>query len=180
MIYPQIYTQFFHTSGGGPVINPHMWRSSSPPLRVYNGSMQPKRVNAFTLSARILIGIVTLLNLQAAFQFMFWPSNYAPGFEISGEAGIAVIQGMGLLFLMWNIPYLFALTNPVKRLLSLIEAVIMQAIGVIGETVLLLTLKGEHPQIHASVLRFIIFDGAGLVLLLIALSLVIRFRRSRS
>lgn len=140
--------------------------------------MQANKEGIPTILARILIGIVTLLNLQAAFQFMFQPSNFAPGFEVNGEAGAAVIQGMGLLFLMWNIPYLFALTNPVKRFVSLIEAVIMQTIGVFGETILLMTLKGEHPLIHASVLRFILFDGAGLVLLLTALVLIIRFRRS--
>lgn len=142
--------------------------------------MQATNQRVFTIFARILIGIVTLLNLQAAFQFMIWPSKYAPGFELGGSAGDAVIRGMGLLFLMWNIPYLFAVTDPVRRFVSLVEAVIMQAIGVFGESALLLTLKGEHPQIHASVLRFILFDGAGLVLLLIALTLVIRFRRSRS
>jgi hypothetical protein len=94
--------------------------------------------------------------------------------------GSAVIQGMGLLFLMWNIPYLFALVNPVKYFVSLIEAIIMQGIGVVGETILFLVLKGEHPLIKASVLRFMIFDGAGLILLFFALLLVLRFKRSRS
>ncbi len=111
---------------------------------------------------------------------MFRPADYAPGFELSGVPGSAVIQGMGLLFLMWNIPYLFALVNPLKHFVSLIEAVIMQAVGVVGETILLLVLKGEHPLIKASVLRFILFDGAGLILLIIALLLVLRVKRSRA
>ncbi len=89
-----------------------------------------------------------------------------------------MIQGMGLLFVMWNIPYIVALTDPLRHFVSLIEAVVMQGIGVFGETVLLLTLKGEHPQIHASVLRFIFFDGGGLFFLLAALVLMVSYKRS--
>lgn len=141
--------------------------------------MKTNKGYAMPLIARILIGIVTLLNLQAAAYFLFSPSVYAAGFELTGEPGNAMIQGMGLLFLMWNIPYLVALIDPVRYFVSLIEAVVMQAIGVFGETALLLVLKGNHAQIQASVLRFILFDGAGLVFLLLALFLMLRFRRTR-
>lgn len=139
-----------------------------------------KRTSLFTpIAARVLIGLVTFFNLQCALYFLFRPADYAPGFELSGVPGSSIIQGMGLLFLMWNIPYLFALANPFRFFVSLIEAVIMQAVGVIGETILLLVLKGEHPLIKASVLRFIFFDGIGLVLLVIALMLVLRYKRSQ-
>jgi len=141
--------------------------------------MEKKRISIPPIAARVLIGLVTFFNLQCAFYFLFRPADYAPGFELSGVPGSSIIQGMGLLFLMWNIPYLFALINPLKYKVSLIEAVIMQTVGVFGETVLLLVLKGEHPLIKASVLRFIIFDGAGLVLLLLALFLILRFKRTR-
>lgn len=139
--------------------------------------VQPNLLIAIT--ARVLIGLVTFFNLQCAIYFMFQPADYAPGFELSGVPGSAVIQGMGLLFLMWNIPYLFALVNPFKHFVSLIEAVIMQGVGVFGETVLLLVLQGEHPLIKASVLRFILFDGAGLILLIIALLLILHIKRPR-
>lgn len=142
---------------------------------VYNHPM--KKSNVKLNLARGLIGVVTFLNLQAAFQFMLAPENYSPGFEVSGAPGNAMIQGMGLLFLMWNIPYVAALIHPQKHFLSMIEAVTMQAIGVFGETILLFTIQGEHPMIHASVVRFIIFDGGGLVLLLAALMLVLALRR---
>lgn len=141
--------------------------------------MEKKRVSISPIIARLLIGLVTFFNLQAAAYFLFRSADYAPGFELIGAPGSAVIQGMGLLFLMWNIPYLFALVNPFKFSISLIEAVIMQAVGVVGETILLLVLKGEHPLIEASVLRFILFDGVGLLLLCIALFLILRFKRSR-
>jgi len=128
---------------------------------------------------RVLIGIVVFFNLDAALSFMFHPDLYAPGFEISGIPGRAVTQGMGLLFLMWNVPYLFALVNPVKNFTSLVEAVIMQAIGVTGETFLLLNLPGSHPTITASTERFIIFDGGGLVLLIVALVITRQIRISK-
>ncbi|MPM56724.1 hypothetical protein SDC9_103538 [bioreactor metagenome] len=118
--------------------------------------------------ARGLIGLVTFFNLQAAFLFLFNPQAYTPGFELSGAAGDAMVQGMGLLFVMWNVPYVFALLDPIRNRRSLLEAVIMQAIGVVGETALLWALPGAHPLIHASVLRFIVFDGSGLVFLLVA------------
>ena len=142
---------------------------------VYNQPM--KKSNVKLDLARGLIGLVTFLNLQAAFQFMLVPENYSPGFELSGVPGNAMIQGMGLLFLMWNIPYVAALIHPQKHFLSTIEAVVMQAVGLFGETILLFTIKGEHRMIHESVVRFILFDGGGLVLLLAALLLVLALRR---
>ncbi len=129
--------------------------------------------------AQGLIGIVVFFNLDAAFSFMFQSDLYAPGFEISGIPGRAVTQGMGLLFLMWNVPYLFALVKPTRNFTSLVEAVLMQAIGVIGESILLLNLPGSHPIITATTERFIIFDGGGLVLLIIALVISRQMRNSR-
>ena len=130
--------------------------------------------------AQVLIWIVVFFNLDAAFSFMLQPELYAPGFELTGIPGQTVIQGMGLLFLMWNVPYLFALVKPTRHFTSLIEAVIMQAIGVIGETILLLNLPGSHPMITASAERFIIFDGGGLMLLIIALVITMQIRRSKT
>ena len=142
--------------------------------------MKMKRFSVSPIFARLLIGLVTFFNLQCALYFLFRPADYAPGFELTGVPGSAIVQGMGLLFIMWNIPYLFALVNPLKYTVSLVEAVIMQAVGVFGETILLLDLKGEHPLVRASVLRFIYFDGGGLVLLALALFLILRFKRSRA
>jgi hypothetical protein len=129
--------------------------------------------------ARILIGIVTFLNLQAAVFFLLRPQDYAPGFELAGAVGNAMIQAMGLLFVMWNVPYIVALLHPIKHHVSLIEAVIMQGIGAAGETILLLTLLGSHPILSTSVMRFIIFDGSGFLILLFALILA-RDKKERS
>jgi len=140
--------------------------------------MQNQKAKGLVWISRVLIAAVTLMNLQAAFLFLLRPENFASGFEMSGAAGEAMMRGMGLLFLMWNIPYVFASVHPVRLFTSLVEAVIMQFIGVTGETFILLGLPGEHPLIEASVGRFILFDGAGLVCLIIALLLAVLARRS--
>ena len=111
------------------------------------------------------------MNLQAAVQFMFAPQNYTAGFEMSGVAGEAMMRGMGVLFLMWCVPYIFASIHPVKYHVALVSAVIMQFIGVVGESLILATIPGSHVMIHASVTRFILFDGGGLIVLLAALLL---------
>jgi hypothetical protein len=125
--------------------------------------MTPPRVHLWT--GRVLIGAVVLWNVQCAAAFLAAPRTYAPGFELAGPAGEAVVRGVGLLFLMWNVPYVVALMHPVRHRTSLYEAVAMQAIGLIGETLILWTLGGGHPAASGTILRFIAFDGAGLALL---------------
>jgi hypothetical protein len=49
------------------------------------------------------------------------------------------------------------------------QAIIMQTIGLIGETGILLSLSSEHPILRGSIFRFIVFDGAGLIALIVAL-----------
>jgi hypothetical protein len=117
---------------------------------------------------RLLIGAVLFFNLQCALAFLADPAVYMAGFGLGGAAGAGMIRALGLLFVMWNVPYVFACVNPLKYRVSLIEANIMQAIGLIGETWILFCVDYSNPLITASVQRFIIFDGSGLVLLLIA------------
>ncbi|MGB6422535.1 MAG: hypothetical protein WBF05_11915, partial [Anaerolineales bacterium] len=74
---------------------------------------------------------------------------------------------IGLLFLMWNVPYFAAVLDPMKNRVSLYEATIMQAIGLVGETLLLLSLPVGHQALHNTIRRFILFDAVGLVLLLL-------------
>jgi hypothetical protein len=118
--------------------------------------------------ARLLIGIVFLWNVQCAITFMIAPATFAPGFELSGAAGAAAVRGMGVLFLMWNVPYAVALWHPARHRVSLYEAVAMQTIGLIGESLILWSLGGVHPVAAGSVMRFIAFDGAGVLLLALA------------
>ena len=122
--------------------------------------------------SRALISLVTLVNLQCAFAFVIFPHAYLHSFNLEGDVGAAVIRGTGLLFIMWNIPYIFSLVNPVKHRTSLIQAIIMQAIGFVGESSILILTPALPAQISSSITRFIVFDGVGLGLLLIAFFLV--------
>ena len=118
--------------------------------------------------SRILIGAVLFFNLQCALAFLVDPAAYTAGFGLSGAAGAGMLRGVGLLFVMWNVPYAFACYNPVKYRVSLIEAIIMQAIGLLGETWILFSMDYQNALITSTVMRFIVFDGGGLVLLVIA------------
>ena len=117
---------------------------------------------------RFFIAVVVFLNLQAALFFLLRPADYAPGFELSGAAGSAMIQGMGLLFVMWNVPYIVALLHPVRHRVSLVEALVMQTIGVLGETTLRCLLPAGHLLLTSTVSRFMLFDAADLLFLLLA------------
>jgi hypothetical protein len=124
------------------------------------------------LIARVLIGLVLLVNIQCALVFLINPAAYMGGFGLEGIVGEQMVRAMGVLFLMWNVPYTFALVHPRKHRISLVEAVVMQAIGLVGETAIHL-LGGPYPSpIGRTITRFIIFDGIGLVLLAGALTLV--------
>jgi hypothetical protein len=129
--------------------------------------------------ARLLIAFVTAWNLQAALVFILWPERFAPGFELSGVPGAVAVRGTGILFLMWNVPYLVALWNPQRYRLALGLALAMQFIGLVGESLLLLSLPDGYTLLRASILRFITFDGSGLLLLVVAFWLVRRDASSK-
>ncbi len=125
-----------------------------------------------TWLAQSLIFLVTAWNIQAGLAFLLQPEQFAPGFMLGGVPGAVAVRGVGVLFLMWNVPYLVALWNPQKYFLALQLAVAMQAVGLAGESYILSTLTAEYATLAASIERFIAFDGAGLLLLLGAFWLV--------
>mgnify|MGYP000865353625 FL=1 len=122
--------------------------------------------------ARLLIAAVIGWNLQAAIFLLANPAQSAKAFQLTGVPGEAAVIGVAILFLMWQVPYLFALAHPLRFKLSLIQALIMQAIGLLGESLLLSRISPDYPSLRVSITRFVIFDAAGLVLLLAALLLV--------
>ena len=130
--------------------------------------------STYLLLARLAIALVFLWNIQCAFAFLLWPYRFTAGFELYGVPGAAALRGVGVLFLMWNIPYAVALWQPVRHRISLYEANAMQAIGLLGETLIWLNLPPAHFILQTSLLRFIAFDGAGLALLLVAIWLAPR------
>lgn len=127
-----------------------------------------------TILARILIGFVFLANIQSALVFLIWPEKYIGSFQLSGAPGEAMLRGLGVLFLMWNVPYALALWNPVRFRLALWIAIAMQTIGLVGEILIALSLPEENFAIRASISRFMVFDSAGLLLLCTAAWLSVR------
>lgn len=115
--------------------------------------------------ARFLIAAVVGWNLQVAYVFFRAPELYISGFELTGVPGEAAVRGMAVLFVMWNVPYLVAFWHPRRHRISLYEAVAMQTLGLVGESFILSTLGVEHVLLRASVIRFIVFDGSGLIFL---------------
>ena len=65
-------------------------------------------------------------------------------------------------------PYVVAAWQPRRHILSLKEALVMQTVGLFGETGIFLSLPQAHDVLQSSILRFIIFDACGLFALLIA------------
>ncbi len=132
------------------------------------------RKNIHIWLARLFITVVFFFNVQCAIAFLAAPQAYAPAFELIGPAGEGMVRGLGVLFLMWNVPYAVALWHPLRYRASLVEAVAMQVIGVTGETLLLAAFPAGHEPIRAAVTRFIAFDASGLALLLVAFWLTAR------
>lgn len=139
----------------------------------YNNSWQ-------VWAARLLIFIVLFFNLQAAFLFMLSPESFVPAFQLEGVPGRVAVVGTGILFLMWQVPYIFAVAHPVRFKVSLWQALIMQLIGVVGESLLLAQIPIEYAQLRNSILRFILFDAGGVVFLFIAVGLIhdLKFKES--
>ena len=129
--------------------------------------------------ARLLIGGVVFWNLQAAAYFILRPDTLLVSFQLEGVPGQAAIVGYGILFLMWSVPYVFALIRPQKYRISLWEALIMQTIGTAAESILLSTIPLAYVHLRRSILRFLVFDGVGVLLLAMAL-IISRKQAARS
>lgn len=127
-----------------------------------------KSPSRFIWSARILVGAVFVANLTAAVPFVLHPARYAAGFEMSGVPGAVFVRSLGILFLMWNAAYPPVIAAPHRQHTLLYVLIAMQAIGLIGETWMFVTLPEGYPALAASGLRFIAFDSGGLLALLLA------------
>jgi len=123
-------------------------------------------------ASRVFIFIVLFLNLQASILFWIFPTRYSQSFALDGVIGQTVIRALAILFLMWNVPYVFAAIHPIRYKISLVEAIFMQAVGLIGETMIFLQLPESLIVLRQSIQRFILFDGLGFSLLTFAFVLV--------
>jgi len=124
---------------------------------------EAKTDNHILWLARLIVGAVFLMNVSCALAFILQPDKYSPGFEVAGVPGRIYVQGLGILFLMWNATYPLVIFNPIRYRALFVVVLIQQAIGFIGETWLWLTLPPGHSPLRSTGLRFMIFDGIGLI-----------------
>ncbi len=116
----------------------------------------------------MLVAAVLVANLSAAIPYLVRPADHVAAFELSGVPGQVAVRGFGLLFLMWAVPFVPTIMHPVRYRVAFACVLAMQVIGLIGEALMLITLPAGHDALRTMGLRFITFDGAGLILLLIA------------
>lgn len=125
---------------------------------------------------RLIVGTVFFFNVTCALAFIVRPGDYAPAFGIGGVPGKVLVRGMGILFLMWNATYPPVLLQPDRQRTLFAVMLAQQAIGVVGETAMWITLPPGHHALWTTGLRFIAFDGAGLVGLSLGFWLTARAR----
>lgn len=132
------------------------------------------------IAARVAVALVFAVNVQCAASFALWPEAFAAGFELADVPGAAAVRGLGVAFLMWNATYPPVIANPRRFRALFAVLLVQQVVGLTGESWILLSLPVGHAALAASIIRFIAFDAAGLMLMAAALSwLVLADRRAR-
>lgn len=110
-------------------------------------------------------GLVFCWNVLCALQFLIAPAGYVGAYQLSGPQGEAALRGLGVAFLMWNATYPLYLMRPQRyRALGAI-ILVQQAIGLVGELLIYVSLPDGFSILQAGILRFVAFDAAGLVLM---------------
>ena len=134
-------------------------------------------MKAATWFARVAFAAVFVVNVQCALSFGLTPADFAGAYELEGVAGEAAVQGIGIAFLMWNATYPAFIAAPQRFCVLGWVILAQQAIGLVGESLLLANLPAGHGVLAASIMRFVVFDGAGLVLMGIAFACLLIARR---
>lgn len=125
-------------------------------------------------AARVLVAAVFAVNVQCAVQFIVWPGAFAGAYQVEGAAAEAVVRSVGICFLMWNATYPPVIVWPDRFRVLFGVVIAQQVIGLAGEGLLAAGLPPELGVLFGSIMRFVAFDAAGLVLLLIAFLLARR------
>lgn len=132
-------------------------------------------------AARLAVALVFVVNVQAAVSFLLFPENYLASYELSGVPGTIALQGLAIAFLMWNATYPLVIVDPYRYRVVFGIVLAQQVIGLVGESILLLTMESGHAQLSESILRFISFDSFGLLLMgLAALALALTLKKTSS
>jgi len=131
--------------------------------------MPPVRNQNFaTWFARGAVGLVFAINLSCALAFITFPENYAAGFELSGVPGVVVVRAFGT--------YPPVIHQPGRQLTLFQVILAQQVIGLAGESWMLFELPPGHLALQQTGLRFIFFDGLGLLLMAAAYVVLRRTR----
>ena len=128
--------------------------------------------------ARVLVALVFAINVQCAVQFILWPGAYTAAYQVEGASAEVMVRTVGICFLMWNATYPPVFVHPDRYRVLFGVVIAQQLIGLVGEALLLTSLQPGLEVLASSIVRFIVFDAAGLVLLAIAF-LLTHGRRAR-
>ena len=112
---------------------------------------------------RVVFFVVFAVNVDCAVSFIADPGAYAGSYELAGVAGEAAVRGLGVAFLMWNVTYPAFILRPEKWPVLGWVILAQQAVGLVGESLILAGLPAGHAVLAAGIRLFIVFDGAGLV-----------------
>lgn len=121
---------------------------------------------------RLAFSLVFFWNVLCAVQFIADPSSYMGAYQLSGVQGEVALRGLGVAFLMWNATYPLFILQP--RRYPVLGGIILaqQLIGLVGELVIYAGLPAGCDVLAGSILRFVAFDGVGLVLMAAAFMLL--------
>ena len=113
----------------------------------------------------MLVAAVFFVNVQCAVQFIAFPGDFTAAYQLEGGSAEAIVRSFGICFLMWNATYPPVIAKPDRFRVLFGVMIAQQAIGLVGETLLLVSLDSGLSVLAGSIQRFIAFDAAGLVLL---------------
>ena len=108
------------------------------------------------------------------------PKPAVYGLPATEESG-AMVAGLGVAFLMWNATYPAVIISPRRFRALYVVVLFQQLIGLVGESCILAHLVGAglgSSLMAAGIMRFVVFDAGGLVLMLVAfIALAMAIRR---
>ena len=118
--------------------------------------------------ARLLVLAVFICNMQCVYVFMLHPEDAVAAYQLAGLGAVPVARSIGISFLLWNCTYPLAIYKPDRYRTVFGIVVFQQAIALILEIWLLLTLGPEQQMLSHAIIKFIRFDAPGIVFLSLA------------
>lgn len=130
-------------------------------------------------AVRLAYALVFVVNVHCALGYILNTQAFLPSFDASGEAGVVALRGIGVAFLMWNATYPAVIWNPLRFRALGVVVLVQQAIGLVGESWILVDIPAGYPALRATIQSFIAFDGFGLAIMLACFTGLCLATRSR-